>query len=420
MKRQNDVRNADISRNDNRMVNPRDPNASSSAQYESRTLSSTTLESLNTARKGRWLLQQLDQYIEDLRRVSPTLSFSIFDMHDVLIRKVRAHSALAVPEERWHRFDVAIHNIVYGYLYTSTPLKEVMDETTQSLYSLRLALLLTELLEWAATEAERRGEKIQKVLMEGVTAENAHLLSLCGLHAHPGYTVVAMELHEPERKFQIMDVLRRFMIANIWCYQDEFPFLAYRPNGILGIFAGVDPSVWTTTSHAWIKAWEAYQSRISEKPLSIRLYVTKARDEKHIGAALRETELVMRYADKSGYEGILSHHVSPAVMRVLTNLSDVDLIELVHSTLGPLLEPEHQHLRETLKVYLTSGQNATKAGQALFLHRNTLLYRIHQIEQLLGASLRNLQDLTAIWTALQALELLNMFGKNITGDGTPH
>ncbi len=420
MEHRNDVRSEGISGNDNRVASPRDPDVSSSAHHGWRTFSSTTVESMNTARRGRWLLQQLDQYVADLRRVSPELSFSVLDVHGVTIRQVRAQAAAAVPEERWHRFDVAIHNMVYGYLYTSIPLKEVMDEITQSLYSLRLALLLTELSEWAATEAQRRGEKVQKVLMEGVTAENAHLLSLCGLQPHPGYTVVAMELHEPEHKFQRMELLRSFMVANIWRYQGEFPFLAYRPNGILGIFAGVDPPVWTATSHAWMKAWEAYQSRISKKPLPIRLYVTTARDEKHITAALRETELVMRYADQLGYEGILSHRVSPAVMQVLANLSDVDLIRLVHSTLGPLLEPEHQHLLETLKVYLTSGQNAAKASQSLFLHRNTLLYRIHQIEQLLGGSLRDLHELTAIWTALQALELLSMFGKNITGGGTPN
>lgn len=169
-------------------------------------------------------MQQLDQYVADLRRVSPELSFSVLDVHGVTIRQVRAQAAAAVPEERWHRFDVAIHNMVYGYLYTSIPLKEVMDEITQSLYSLRLALLLTELSEWAATEAQRRGEKVQKVLMEGVTAENAHLLSLCGLQPHPGYTVVAMELHEPEHKFQRMELLRSFMVANIWRYQGEFPF----------------------------------------------------------------------------------------------------------------------------------------------------------------------------------------------------
>jgi PucR family transcriptional regulator, purine catabolism regulatory protein len=49
-------------------------------------------------------------------------------------------------------------------------------------------------------------------------------------------------------------------------------------------------------------------------------------------------------------------------------------------------------LRETLAVYLESGASASAAGRALFVHRNTVHYRLRRIEQLTGLQLARLED----------------------------
>jgi hypothetical protein len=378
-----------------------------------------TAEFLHADRRGRWLLQQLDRHLAELHRMAPDQSFLLEDARGVPVRRMMANRDVEIPEDHWHRYEITDQNTVYGTIRSSAPLQRVMDETAWSLYSLRLALILTELSEWSATEAERRGEKVQKILLDGVTAENLRLLTLCGLPPHPGYLLIGMELTQPEEKYQNMDILRGFLVAHVWRYQPAFPFLAYRPNGILAILPSSNPSAGQHLAHEWLDAWSAYAERRLAARLPARAYVSWARDEHDLGPSLREQEVVLRYAERFGQHGLISNRLSPPMIRMLASLPEADLLRLVQGTLGPLLEPNHRHLLDTLWVYLSCDQNASQASRVLFMHRNTLLYRVRHIEQLLGLSLRDLQQITSIWTALQAHELLHALGKTDTGDRYP-
>lgn len=58
--------------------------------------------------------------------------------------------------------------------------------------------------------------------------------------------------------------------------------------------------------------------------------------------------------------------------------------------LEPLLTYDSLHggdLVHTLHVYLALGCNASRAAEALYLHRSGLLYRLGRIEELLGVRL---------------------------------
>ena len=44
-------------------------------------------------------------------------------------------------------------------------------------------------------------------------------------------------------------------------------------------------------------------------------------------------------------------------------------------------------LLNTLKVYLENDCNAQRCGRLLFLHRNSLVYRVHRIQEISGCNL---------------------------------
>ena len=78
-----------------------------------------------------------------------------------------------------------------------------------------------------------------------------------------------------------------------------------------------------------------------------------------------------------------------------------EIREYYHYNLGVLLQHDSKNnseLLETLRQYLYCNGNLVKTSQALFIHRNTLLYRLNQIRDLLG---RDIDD------ALVRLELLS-------------
>jgi DNA-binding PucR family transcriptional regulator len=82
--------------------------------------------------------------------------------------------------------------------------------------------------------------------------------------------------------------------------------------------------------------------------------------------------------------------------------------------LGPfegLVEPLVAYDRErgsdlirTLRVYLARGANASEAADRLFLHRNSLLYRLARIGELTGLDLKDPRARLALQLGLLSLE----------------
>lgn len=74
--------------------------------------------------------------------------------------------------------------------------------------------------------------------------------------------------------------------------------------------------------------------------------------------------------------------------------------------LAEVLPPDNekgltQELRETIHSFAQHGQNIAETARALFLHRNTLLYRLDKIHEITGKDIRKFGDLLVLWLALQ-------------------
>lgn len=59
---------------------------------------------------------------------------------------------------------------------------------------------------------------------------------------------------------------------------------------------------------------------------------------------------------------------------------------------------------ETVREYLDSERNVAATAKALFVHVNTVRYRIERFETITGCSLRDVQTMTEVWWVLQARE----------------
>ena len=63
---------------------------------------------------------------------------------------------------------------------------------------------------------------------------------------------------------------------------------------------------------------------------------------------------------------------------------------LLHPALNAIEQYDQKNqtdLLNTLKVYLENDCNAQKCGRLLFLHRNSLVYRINRIQSIAGCDL---------------------------------
>lgn len=76
-----------------------------------------------------------------------------------------------------------------------------------------------------------------------------------------------------------------------------------------------------------------------------------------------------------------------------------------------LVEPLITHDRErrsdlvrTLRIYFAAGANASEAADRLFLHRNSMLYRLARIEKLTGLDLKDSRAKLALQLGLLCVE----------------
>lgn len=97
------------------------------------------------------------------------------------------------------------------------------------------------------------------------------------------------------------------------------------------------------------------------------------------------------------------------VFQLLGQLENIPaVIQFSQDVLGPLIEYDqnHQgHFLETLAAFFEYNGNITKAAEALFVHRNTLIYRLERIEVLSGFEFANVNMRLALHLALRLWQL---------------
>jgi purine catabolism regulator len=76
-----------------------------------------------------------------------------------------------------------------------------------------------------------------------------------------------------------------------------------------------------------------------------------------------------------------------------------------------LLEPDRGHvgdLLRTLQVFLEEDRVQRRAAARCFVHVNTIVYRVHRIEELLGVDLGDPSTVFDLTLALRILDLLGV------------
>lgn len=97
------------------------------------------------------------------------------------------------------------------------------------------------------------------------------------------------------------------------------------------------------------------------------------------------------------------------IFRIISKLSDKDeILELVNLTLGNLIDydkAKNLNLIEVFKVYVKNSGNISETARQLYLHRQSLLYRLKKIEELCDISLSNHEEVffLEICTRLMAI-----------------
>jgi purine catabolism regulator len=101
----------------------------------------------------------------------------------------------------------------------------------------------------------------------------------------------------------------------------------------------------------------------------------------------------------------ITHYEDLGLFKIVSIAESLTSLErFCYDAIGPLLVYDRENdteLASTLRTYLEQNQNSTKTAKLLYIHYNTLRYRLERIKAILGDVLKNPQQRLEIELALQ-------------------
>ena len=127
--------------------------------------------------------------------------------------------------------------------------------------------------------------------------------------------------------------------------------------------------------------------------------------------SLKEAELAIKYLKCNGYDSKIKKYDDIGVYKLLFNINEKDILEkFYYDTLESIVENDKKSKEvnsiKILEAYFNENCNVTSTADKLFLHRNTLKYRIKKIEELLDCDLRNFNQCNKLKMAIEIGKVL--------------
>lgn len=132
----------------------------------------------------------------------------------------------------------------------------------------------------------------------------------------------------------------------------------------------------------------------------------------HLHKAYREALITVKYTSFLCDKKTSFSYADEANSLFLLSDIPVSTLKSYHKQiLGNLIHYDNNNekvLLASLKCYIKNGCNLAKTSEFLYIHKNTLRYRIKKIEELTGKSLHNANHIYDITTALIAGDMLDI------------
>ncbi|MEH7307461.1 PucR family transcriptional regulator [Neobacillus drentensis] len=323
---------------------------------------------------------------------------------------------------------VAAASSIYGYIVVWQTVSELteFDYIILEQASTNIALERIKTKEIEEVKLKIRQDFFDDLLTGEITSsETIHTLSeMHGLNSNYMYYCIVIHIESEEFEQYEDMVARRVSLENIarkcvdlvydYANKADGEVTCFHRNNRIIILIGQNEnrpatSVYEAKQYA-NKVYTILEKQISNTTFLIgigRQYKKIHSLHKSFSEANESIRLMQKFDDRGG----ISHFEDHAVYHFLdSNVKDMELEEFFMKRLGKIYE--HDHLSGTsyiftLENYFLNNLNISETAKAMFLHRNTLIYRIEKIKEILNSDLKNSEELLQIQLALKIFRLLN-------------
>jgi len=257
-------------------------------------------------------------------------------------------------------------------------------------YSVAVAAAYREMTSELMLQREHERSVLVEALFTGVLADHGTLGEASRILGLPGagrFVVVAADVPAPGREALpgIEAALRITQVPSAW---------RLLPDQQIGVM-----SFPPAHEAAALKTLRKHRARVGVSPPYENLTETPQ--------ALRFARLSLAGL-RGRASGVARFDDDPLAMLVAA--APVEADRMVRLRLGPILNLPYQErtrLLETLEHWYAADGSASETGRRLFVHANTVRYRLRRVEELTGRSLTTPQAILDLGAALQALPFIS-------------
>lgn len=328
-------------------------------------------------------------------------------------------------EESLNVIPIEINGSISSYLVVFEK-QEVLDEISKrALEHAATVMALVIVKERAVFESQQqiRAELMDELISRHYkNAENIiKRAEFCDLNIQENLAVFVLDIDDFEEyieKKQIkdeeqvqklkQDVMNttRFILSN---YLGHTPLLSSRSDNIIGIVPYDDEEKEEVRS-----VFESIRQEIQTKNKGLEVTIGIGRTRKGIDGLKESYEeaeqavKILRLVTGNSKVAFLEEQGAYCVLSELKN--SAPLGRYYAETIGRIEVYDHQNkteLLQTLEQYFKCGQNVRKTSEAMYLHRNSITYRIKKIEEISGRKLDSSDDNFEIQLALLLRHLID-------------
>ncbi|WP_277585033.1 PucR family transcriptional regulator [Psychrobacillus antarcticus] len=322
---------------------------------------------------------------------------------------------------------IAVSRDIYGYII----IWQTVNELKEFDYGiLQQATTIIALERIKAKEIEEVKLKIRHDffddLLSGKITSPETLQTLCDLHGlNPNYmyycTVINIEVKEVE-KFEDM-ISGKFKMDNIaqkcvqliyeLSYKTKGEVTCFHRNNRVIVLVGQSkdrPPITVTEAKQY--ATDLHEELVKKIKKTFLIGIGQQyKDINLLYKSFSEANEMIRLMQQLNEKNDISHFEDYSVYHLLdSNVSVPELDDFLQKCLGNVLEHDKMHVTsyiDTLENYFYNNQNVSETSKAMYLHRNTLIYRIEKIKEILNTDLKNAEELLRIQIALKIYRILN-------------
>lgn len=188
--------------------------------------------------------------------------------------------------------------------------------------------------------------------------------------------------HQPEiKKIRFLNTERIVLIVSVKSEAEYFSIMSQFKRNSEKVLHRLEPL-------------DMKQVRIAAGSLSDSVY--------RLYESYQEAIFLLEYDTTEGVlEPILSLHDWEIVTAIMPAKIEDKFLERISFELSNLMkEKQYDELKASFNAYCENNMNVTKAAEALFIHRNTLIYRLNKIEKLSSVDMKSFQQCSVLYMAL--------------------